>query len=198
MGDALMRTAILLFLVLAWESPVSAAGFDFKGLALDSLVMPDQVVESLKVACEQAGKPCDEFWQKFHNDNAVKCGAGHQGKQVCNGRTSIAGEKATANVVIGSGGRLERVWLTISNYAYESVLAELTKKYGKPSAVKRYGVQNSFGAVFIQVDTVWNGVDGQKLSVSKYAGNTEESTVYFSSRADRAVQSSKKETSGDL
>ena len=120
MGDAMMRTAILLCLGLAWGSPASAADFEFKGLALDSLVMPDQVIESLKVACEQAGKPCDEFWQKLHNDNAVKCGAGHQGKQVCNGRTTIAGEKAAANVVIGSGGRLERVWLTISNYAYEA------------------------------------------------------------------------------
>lgn len=198
MGDKMMKLAFLLCLGLAWGFPAYAADLEFKGLVLDSIVMPEQVVESLKVACEQAGKPCDEFWQKIHNDSAVKCGTGHQGKQVCNGRTTIAGERAAANVVIGSDGRLERVWLTIANSAYEIALTELTKKYGKPSAVKRYSVQNGFGAAFTQVDTVWNGADGQKLSISKYAGNTEESTVYFSSRADRAAQSSKKETSGDL
>lgn len=193
-----MRPAFLLCLGLAWCFPAGAADFEFKGLALDSTVMPEQVVENLKVACEQAGKPCDAFWQKNHNDNAIKCGTGHQGKQICNGRTTIAGEKAAANVVIGSSGRLERVWLTISSSAYEAVLTELIKKYGKPSSVKRYGVQNGFGAAFTQVDTIWHGADGQRLSVSKYAGNTEESTVYFSSRADRVTQSSKKETSGDL
>lgn len=185
-------------LLLTFSVSATAADLAFKGLALDSAVTPVQVVESLKVPCEQAGKTCDEFWQKMHDKMAVSCGTGYGSKQICNGRTTIAGEKATANVVIGPDGRLERVWLTISNYAYETVLAELTKKYGTPSSVKRYGVQNGFGAAFTQVDSVWNGENGQRLVVSKYAGNTDESTVYFGTRADRAAQAGQKGNTGDL
>lgn len=194
-----MKLALSLLLGLAWTgSAIAADQLEFKGLALDSVVTSEQVVENLKVPCEQGGKTCDDFWQEMHNQMAVACGTGHEGKHVCNGRTTVAGEKATANVVIGSDGRLERVWLTASNYAYESILTELVKKYGKPSSVKRYSVQNGFGAAFVQVDSVWNGAGGQSLIVSKYAGNTDESTVYFSSRADRAVRSSNEGNSGDL
>jgi len=185
-------------LLLTFSVSAAAADLEFKGLALDSVVTPAQVVESLKVPCEQAGRTCDEFWQKMHDQMAVSCGTGYESKQICNGRSTIAGEKATANVVIGPDGRLERVWLTTSNYAYETVLAELTKKYGTPSSVRRYGVQNGFGAAFTQVDSVWNGANGHRLIVSKYAGNTDESTVYFSTRADRAAQSGKKGNAGDL
>jgi hypothetical protein len=185
-------------LSLTFSVTATAADLEFKGLALDSTVTPVQVVDSLKVPCEQAGKTCDEFWQKMHDKMAVACGTGYESRQICNGRTTIAGEKATANVVIGPDGRLERVWLTISNYAYETVLAELTKKYGAPSSVKRYGVQNGFGAAFTQVDSVWNGANGQRLLVSKYAGNTDEATVYFSTRADRATQAGKKGNASDL
>ena len=192
-----MRLA-LVFLLGLWATAATAANLEFKGLALDAQATPEQVEESLKVPCEQFGKACDESWQRIHERMAVSCGTGHKAMQVCNGQTTIAGERAEANVVIGTDGRLQRIWLTISEYAYKTVLSELTKKYGKPSSVRRYTVQNGFGASFAQVDTVWQGANGQKLRISRYAGALDKSTVYFSTRADEVMLSNNAGDSNDL
>lgn len=191
----MIRIVFLFLLGLGWSFSASAIDLEFKGLSIGSTAKPEQVVENLKVACEQIGKPCDDFWQKIHNDSAVKCGEGYQGKQICNGKTTIVGEIATANIVIGSDSRLERIRLIVSNYAYESILLELTKKYGKPSSVKRYNMQNGFGAVFTQVDSTWIRANGNFLLISKFAGNVDESVVHFGISTDRVTQSRK---SGDL
>lgn len=192
-----MRLVLALLFGL-WTTTATAENLEFKGFALDAQVTPEQVEEGLKVPCEQFGKVCDESWQKIHERMAVSCGTGHKGTQICNGQTTIAGERVEANVVIGADGRLQRIWLTISEYAYETVLSELEKKYGKPSSVRRYRVQNGFGASFAQVDTVWQGVNGQKLRVSRYAGALDKSTVYFSTRADEAMLSNNAGDSNDL
>lgn len=196
-GGEAMRLA-LVFLFGLWATAATAGDLEFKGLALDANVTPEQVEEALKVPCEQFGKVCDESWQRIHERMAVSCGNGHAGAQICNGQTTIAGAQAEANVVIGTDGRLQRIWLTISEYSYEDVLSELKKKYGKPSSVRRYGVQNGFGASFAQVDTVWQGTSGQKLRVSRYAGTLDKSTVYFSTRADEAMLSHNAGDSNDL
>ena len=164
-----------------------AAPLEFKGLVLDAPTTPEQVVSGLRTECEVLGKPCDDTWQRIHERMAVSCGAGGaDGRlQVCNGRTSIAGTDADANVVIGPDGRLQRIWLTISAYGHDSVLEALKSKLGPPKSSRRSTVRNGFGAPFTQIETVWHGDGGQTLTVSRYGATTDKSSVFFSTKADR-------------
>jgi hypothetical protein len=185
-----MRALIAIVLAL-FLSPALAAPLEFKGLVLDAPTTPEQVVEALRTDCVALGKPCDETWQRIHDRMAVTCGTGgSDGKlQVCNGRTSIAGSDADANVVIGPDGRLQRIWLTISASSHDATLDALKLKYGVPKSSRRSTVRNRFGAAFHQLETVWHGDDGQVLTVSRYGATTEKSIVFFSTLADRETLS---------
>ena len=182
---------LIAFVLALFLSPALAAPLEFKGLVLDAPTTPEQVVEALRTECVVLGKPCDETWQRIHDRIAVACGAGgSDGKsQVCNGRTSVAGVHANANVVIGPGGRLQRIWLTISAYSHDETLEALKAKYGAPKSSRQSTVRNGFNAPFNQLETVWYGDAGQTLTVSRYGATTEKSTVFFSTQADRETLS---------
>ncbi len=62
----------LIALTVALVAPVSALAFDFKGITIDAYATPEQVLEKL----------------------GVKCGAGANSMQVCNGNITIARESA--------------------------------------------------------------------------------------------------------
>lgn len=183
-----MRPTIALLLALL-VPPVVAAPLEFKGLVLDAPTTPEQVVDALRTECDVLGKPCDETWQRIHDKAAVSCGAGANQMQVCNGQTSIAGNRAEANVVIGPDGRLQRIWLTISAYSHDETLEALKQKYGSPKSSQRSTVRNGFGAPFNQLETVWHGDGGQILTVSRYAASTDKSSIFFSTKADRETLS---------
>lgn len=185
------------FLLATALSPALAAPLEFKGLVLDGPTTPEQVVAALRTDCEVLGKPCDDTWQGIHDRMAVTCGAGgtEGDLQVCNGRTSIAGVDADANVVIGPEGRLQRIWLTISAYGHDATLEALRQKYGAPKSSRRSTVRNGFGAPFNQLETVWHGDGGQTLTVSKYGATTDKSSIFFSTQADRETLS--RATRGD-
>lgn len=159
-----------------------AQSLEFKGLQLGQVTTPSQVEEKLKT--DEAQKLCGRSEGPCADLVNVACGAGNSGIQVCNGKTTITGSQADVNVVIGADGRLQRIFLTFSNYAYDDVHDALLKKFGKPSSVKRYGVQNGFGAQFAQVDTIWLRPGGLKLRLSRYGASTDDSVVYFSTKAD--------------
>lgn len=185
-----MRPLITLVLALSL-SPALAAPLEFKGLVLDAPTTPEQVVAALRTECIALGKPCDETWQSIHDRMAVACGAGGSDGQlqVCNGRTSVAGVDASANVVIGPEGRLQRIWLTISAYSHDATLEALKAKYGAPKTSRRSTVRNGFGAPFNQLETVWHGDAGQTLTVSRYGASTDKTTVFFGTQADRETLS---------
>ena len=185
-----MRPLIAIVFVLS-VSPALAAPLEFKGLVLDAPTTPEQVVEALRTECVSLGNPCDETWQGIHDRMAVACGTGgSEGQfQVCNGRTSIAGVDADANVVIGPDGRLQRIWLTITAYSHDAALDALKVKYGVPKSSRRSTVSNGFGASFNQLESIWHGDAGQTLTVSRYGATTEKSTVFFSTQADRETLS---------
>lgn len=185
-----MRLLALLSLSLAL-SPALAAPLEFKGLVLDAPTTPEQVVEALRTECDSFGKPCDDSWQRIHDRMAVSCGTGGAEGQskICNGRTSVAGVGAEANVVIGPSGRLQRIWLTISAYSHDATLEALKQKYGAPKSSRRSTVRNGFGAPFTQVETVWHGDGGQTLTVSRYGATTDKTSIFFSTEADREMLS---------
>lgn len=181
-----MRLVVLLSLLIAW-APALGAPLEFKGLVLDAPTTPEQVVDALRTECTSLGKPCDDTWQKIHDGMAVSCGTGGADGQskVCNGRTSVAGVGADANVVIGPDGRLQRIWLTISAYSHDGTLEALKQKYGPPKSSRRSTVRNGFGAPFAQLETVWHGDGGQTLTVSRYGATTDKTSIFFSTKADR-------------
>lgn len=181
-----MRLVIFLSLLIA-SAPAIAVPLEFKGLVLDAPTTPELVVQALRTECETFGKPCDDTWQKIHDRMAVSCGTGGADGQskVCNGRTSVAGVSADANVVIGPDGRLQRIWLTISAYSHDATLEALKQKYGPPKSSRRSTVRNGFGAPFAQLETVWHGDGGQTLTVSRYGATTDKASIFFSTKADR-------------
>jgi len=159
-----------------------AQGLEFKGLQLGQVTAPSEVVKQLRTdeaqkLCGRADGPCADLVN-------ISCGAGNDGIQVCNGKTTIVGNMADLNAVIGADGRLQRIFLTFSNDSYDEVHSALLQKYGKPSSVKKYRVQNGFGAQFVQVDTIWRRAGGLKLRLSLYGASTDDSVVYFSTKAD--------------
>lgn len=189
----------IIFLLWFVYGNANAVELSFKGLTLDTEVTAAQVENTLATPCKELGKDCDAFWQKLHDDMKVSCGNGYGGVIICNGETTIAGTAADANVVIGKNGRLQRIWLTIKSDDYETVIEELLKKFGKPTSIKRSSLQNGFGARYTQTDSSWSGANGQRLLVSRYAGNIKESTIYFSTKADNEMLTgTKKGNSKDL
>lgn len=185
-----MRVSFLLFALFWFASAASANdGLELKGLMLGGEVTTAQVEQSLATPCEQFGKPCDETWKGIHDHMKVSCGDGSDGVKVCNGMTTIAGVSADANVVIGSDGRLQRIFLTVGSDSFDVIADELSKKFGRPSTVKHSVVQNGFGATYAQVEFVWQRVNGLSVLLTKYASDVDHSTIYFSTKQDRQLMS---------
>jgi len=165
-----------------------ADSFEFKGLVLDQPVVPAEVEGKLRVHCAggETGNNfiCNSGAKDIYLKNPVACGRGSAGIQVCNGMTTIGGEAADANVVIGADGRLQRIILRIYATRYEDVLYVLKKKFGSPSKVEKKIMQNGFGAQFLRTTNIWKKKNGQRLSISKTDGSRDKIMVYFSTRAD--------------
>lgn len=160
-----------------------AQGLEFKGLQLGQPTTPTQIIEHLTVCGPEEGS-CSDSLRVIADLMKITCGADDDGTQICNGHTTIVGNLSNLNVVVAADGRLQRIFLTFSNGSYDEVHDALLRKYGKPSSVKRYRVQNGFGAQFVQVDTIWHRTGGLKLRLSRYGASTDDSVVYFSTKAD--------------
>lgn len=179
-----MKKSICVVVMLGFlAGNACAQGLEFKGLQLGQPTTTSQVEEHLTV-CGQIDTSCDESLKMIAEYMKITCGAGDAGVQVCNGHTTIAGNLSNLDVVIGADGRLQRIFLTFSNDSYDEVHGALLQKYGKPSSVRRYRVQNGFGAQFVQVDTIWRRAGGLELRLSRYGASTDDSVVYFSTKAD--------------
>jgi hypothetical protein len=169
-----MRKLIpFLFLVVVH----SAAAYDFKGVSIGKAASPADVENKL----------------------GVKCGVGFHGIQVCNGSVTIAREPAKMNLVISLKGIVDRIHLTLSPDAFEIVAPELIDKFGKPTSTSHTVVQNRLGAKFPQTVYLWSAKDGTEVLYSKYTSSLDESSLYFSTKADRELmRGSEKERRSDL
>ena len=99
--------------------PLSAFGFDFKGVKIGAPATPEQVQEKL----------------------GVKCGAGANAIQVCNGTVTIARETARLNLVINSAGVVGRMHLMLSPEAFDIVAPMLIEKFGSPTKTSHSQLQ---------------------------------------------------------
>jgi len=167
-----MRT-LLAFLCCA--SAVSAWAFDFKGITIGGAATPAQIQERL----------------------GVTCGEGLPGWQVCNGDVSVAREPATMNLVISPKGIVQRIRLSLSPDAFDEVAPELIRKFGNPTSTSQSVVQNRMGAKYEQIIHLWADKNGTQVLYMKYAGTLDSSTLYFSTKADRALRGKQKENRKD-
>lgn len=145
--------------------PLSAFGFDFKGIKIGALATPEQVQEKL----------------------GVKCGAGANAAQVCNGTVTIARETARLNLVINSAGVVQRMHLMLSPEAFDIVAPMLISKFGPPTKTSHSQIQNRMGAKFDQVRYWWQGEGDTEVDYSRYTGTLDSSTLYFSTKEDREL-----------
>ncbi|NOT65290.1 MAG: hypothetical protein HOP06_04540 [Methylotenera sp.] len=188
------------FLVLAFAlfnnyAYASSVKLDFKGLVLGELASTEQIENTLNAGCKsQINESCNDSELTIYESTKIKCGEGGNGGKVCNGFTTIAGERAEANIVIGSSGKLQRVWLRTSSYSFDSISDELIKKFGKPSRVKNSNVQNRFGATYPQKELVWKGANSATLNFEKYGSKLDESSLYFSTKEDLEMLLNKSKT----
>jgi len=166
---------------------------DFKTLVIGAPTTPQQVETALAIPCGVSFGPgpakCDDLDKKIQEMRRVKCGDSGDGRQICNGTTTMAVSPAEVNLVIGTNGMIERIHLTISDLAYDEVNQALNAKFGAAQHVSHPTLQNGFGATFRQENSLWNGPGGTELLLSQYAGDTDHSSVYFSTRADRDLVS---------
>lgn len=137
----------------------------------------------LNIAGLVAGEPTTP--DAVHDALGLACGEGSQNVQVCNGVSSYASSVGDANVVIGSDGLLDRVYLTVDEDSYDDVVQSLRRQFGSPQRIARSTVQNGFGATFQQESLTWNGPHGTRLYVSRYAADVEHATVLLTSKRDR-------------
>jgi hypothetical protein len=172
---------------------------EFKTLVIGGPTSPAQVEAALTTPCGMPGGPYDELDKKLQEMRRLKCGAGGDGMQVCNGTTTIAGSLAEVNVVIGSDGTLQRIHLTLSDLGYDDVEQALISKFGTAQRVSHPTLQNGFGATFRQEESLWIGANSTQLLLNKYAGDTGHGDVYFSTQQDRDLMTGKNQApSSDL
>ncbi|MGB4811748.1 MAG: hypothetical protein WBP13_04610 [Methylophilaceae bacterium] len=167
----------LLLIALALVLPLSASAFDFKGISIGGASTPKQVLEKL----------------------GVKCGLGANEMQVCNGNVTIARETAYMNLVIDRKGIVQRISLSLSSSAFETVAPLLIEKFGTPTSTNRGEVQNWMGAKFEQVSHLWKGENEVEVRYSKYAGVVDKSGLSFTTKKDRELQGKSRENPrGDI
>lgn len=154
----------------------SAIALDFKGITIGAPATSEQVLEKL----------------------GVKCGAGVNEIQVCNGTVTIARESARMNLVINASGIIQRIALSLSPKAFDIVAPLLIEKFGPPTKTDRSELQNRLGAKFDQVVHFWREGDAEVV-YRKYEGSIDSSSLYFSTKEDRDLLSQRKANRrGDL
>jgi hypothetical protein len=149
--------------------------FDFRGLRVGGLVTP--------AAVERASKDKD-----MSDVGAVKCGAGSQGAQVCNGIAVVAGAVAYVNAVIDASGRLIRISLAFPSEHFEQVAQGAVEKYGKPTRSSSASLQNRMGATFENTTLIWGDLRGEYIQASKYGDTIDKGYIYFGTAQDTALQ----------
>lgn len=173
--------------------PKQAVQLEFKTLVIGAPTTPEQVETALAVPCGTGTLGCSDFDMKIQEMTKVKCGLGAKGIQVCNGTTTIAGHDAKVNAVIGVDGCLQRIYLILPVMAYNDVIYALVEKFGQAQHVESSTLQNGFGAIFQQESSHWVGDNSATLNVNKYAGDTRESSIYFSTAADLEMSTKSRE-----
>lgn len=162
---------------------------EFKTLVIGAPTTPDEVEKALAIPCGVSfgpgAAPCTDLDKVVQQARLVKCGLGGHEVQVCNGTTTIAGSPADVNVVIGSDGLLQRIYLTLSEIGYDDVVQALISKFGEAQHGSHSTLQNGFGTTFQQEERIWVGPNRTQLLLNKYAGDVDHSIVYFSTQSDR-------------
>jgi hypothetical protein len=177
-----------------------AHAFDFKGLSLGEPITPAEIEARLDAGCKGANdKPCDNLESKIYETSRMRCGEGWEGSKVCNGVTTVAGLPAQANIVIGANGRLRRVYLTrLSPDDFDVIRSELVSKFGPPKKTANPLLHNGFGASFRQAQVTWLDAKRHKITLSKYAGTTDEASLYFGTPEDEESTAKARGKKGDL
>lgn len=171
--------ALLTILTLLFAARNTAAAFDFKGID----------VGGQKISAEQVQSTLE-----------IKCGAGSEGRIICNGKTSIGGAVADANIVISPKSEVTRIALRISSRDFQKVVAAAIEKYGKPTREINSVLQNRMGAQFPNITYWWEGNGGNHIKISKYISSLDSGEVYFGTAEDTALleQMFNKPKKGDI
>lgn len=168
-----MRPLLFFLLVV----PLAANAFDFKGIAIGALTTPEQINEKL----------------------GVKCGAGIEGRQICNGVVTVGREAARMNLVIDKVGIVQRINLSMAPASFDVVAPLLIEKFGLPTSTKTGDLQNRMGAKFEQITHLWQGPGELEVFYTKYAGSIDASTLNFSTKQDRDMLGAGRENrKGDI
>jgi hypothetical protein len=149
--------------------------FDFRGLRVGGLAAPAEV--------ERAMKDKD-----IPDMGGVKCGAGSNAVQACNGVAIVAGTVAYANLLIDASGRLIRINLSFPSEDFEQVARGAAEKYGKPTGSSSASVQNRMGATFENTTLIWGDLKGEYIQASKYGNTIDKGYIYFGTAQDTALQ----------
>jgi hypothetical protein len=157
-----MRT---LLAFLCCSAAFSAWAFDFNGIAIGDTSTPAEIQERLGVTCSE----------------------GYAETQVCNGEVSIGRAPATMNLVINSRGVVQRIDLALAPDAFNEVVLELIRKFGKPTRTSQSVIQNGRGAKYAQTVHLWADKNGAQVLYMKYGGTLDRSRLYFSTKADRGL-----------
>ena len=157
---------LLTIFTLLFAAKNTAAAFDFKGIDVGGQKMSPEQVQSIL---------------------EVKCGTGVDGGQVCNGKTSIGGAVADANIVISSKSEVIRIALRIKSRDFQKVVAAVTEKYGKPTREVNSALQNGYGAQFPYITYWWDGKGGNYIKVSEYTSSRDSGEAYFGTAEDTAL-----------
>ncbi|MES2279946.1 MAG: hypothetical protein V4542_00890 [Pseudomonadota bacterium] len=172
----------------------AAHSFDFKGLVLGDLATTDAVESALAYCGPTSDRKCEPYQLRMN----VKCGAGENNWQICNGITTVAGNAARVNLVINGEGVIQRIALSdISSRAFGDISEQLKTKFGKPRTQKQSAVQNGFGAVFEQTELVWSNAKRHRVEFIEYDGSIDNSSLYFGIPQDRQ-QIARPRKKGDL
>ena len=189
-----MNRKLIGALALAWISTSVIAApqsqpLDFKTLVVGAPATAQQVEDALLIPCGvglgTGNVTCTVSAKKYQEMQRVKCGAGGNGMQICNGTTTIADQLTMVNLVIGTDGTIQRIHLTFIDLSYDDVHQALVAKFGAAQKVSHPTLQNGFGATFLQEESLWAGAKGAQLLLQKYAGDVDHSDAYFSTQADR-------------
>jgi hypothetical protein len=164
-NQGFVMLTIRLLLTLALLLPSFAAAYDFKGISIGQTATPAQITEKL----------------------GVKCDEGHKGLQVCNGMVTIAREDVMMNLVISPQGIVQRINLSLSPDAFDTVAQLLIEKFGPTTTSNRSKVQNRMGAKFDQVELFWEDKNGNQVLYSRYAGMIDQSSLSFTTKEDREM-----------
>lgn len=78
------------------------------------------------------------------------------------------------------GGKLGGIFILIDSKSFAAIAEGLTAKYGKPVSLRKLPLTNRMGAKFQQEIAIWKR-GGQKLVVTKYAGDADNGVVFFAS-----------------